>query len=121
LGLKPRFKYEIEPMDLANIRQNGVRSLVVMCFGCRHEVIIDVDQFPGDLLVRFAPCFVCRKAAGAARMSGRIAKSGRRDKTGAMAKLTDNQRAVLQMLTASRRRYSLAAERAASHLKCCRT
>jgi hypothetical protein len=30
-----RFKYDIEPMDLANMRQNGVRSLEVACFGCR--------------------------------------------------------------------------------------
>jgi len=58
----PRFKYEIEPMDLANMRQNGVRSLDVMCFGCRHEMIINVDQFPSDLLVReFGPRMVCTK------------------------------------------------------------
>jgi hypothetical protein len=43
-----RFKYEIETMDLANMRQNGVRSLDVMCHGCRHEVILNVDQYPGD-------------------------------------------------------------------------
>jgi hypothetical protein len=34
----PAVQYTIEPMDLANVRQNGVRSLEVMCFGCRHEV-----------------------------------------------------------------------------------
>jgi hypothetical protein len=44
-------KYKFEPMDLANMRQNGVRSLLVMCHGCRHEVILNVDQYPGDLLV----------------------------------------------------------------------
>jgi hypothetical protein len=50
------FKYEIEPMDLADMRQNGMRSLDVMCHGCRHEVILKVDQYPGDLLVRqFGP------------------------------------------------------------------
>jgi hypothetical protein len=43
-------KYTIEPMDLANMRQNGVRSLDVMCFGCRHEVIINVDQYPGGMV-----------------------------------------------------------------------
>jgi hypothetical protein len=31
-------------MDLANMRQNGVRSLLVMCFGCRHEVIGDPQR-----------------------------------------------------------------------------
>jgi hypothetical protein len=55
-------KYSIEPMDLANMRQNGVRSLDVMCHGCRHEVVINVDQYPGDLLVReFGPRMVCTK------------------------------------------------------------
>jgi hypothetical protein len=39
----------IESMDLTNMRQNGVRSLLVMCRGCRHEVIINVDKYPGDL------------------------------------------------------------------------
>jgi hypothetical protein len=53
-------KSSIEPMDLANMRQNGVRSLDVMCHGCRHEVILNVDQYPGDLLVReFGPRVVC--------------------------------------------------------------
>jgi hypothetical protein len=57
-----RFKYEIEPMDLANMRQNGVRSLDVMCRGCRNEVILNVDQYPDDLLVReFGPRVVCTK------------------------------------------------------------
>jgi hypothetical protein len=42
-------KYKFEPMDLANMRQNGVRSLEVMCHGCRHEVILNVDQYPEDL------------------------------------------------------------------------
>jgi hypothetical protein len=53
-------KYEFEPMDLANMRQNGVRSLDIRCNGCRHEVILNVDQYPGDLLVReFGPRMVC--------------------------------------------------------------
>jgi hypothetical protein len=40
------FKYETEPMELADMRQNGVRSLAVMCHGCRHEVILNVDKYP---------------------------------------------------------------------------
>jgi hypothetical protein len=49
-------------MDLANMRQNGVRSLDIMCHGCRHEVILNVDQYPGDLLVReFGPRMVCTR------------------------------------------------------------
>jgi hypothetical protein len=33
-----------------------------MCHGCRHEVTLNVDQYPSDLLVReFAPRMVCTK------------------------------------------------------------
>ena len=54
--VNPRTDYPIEPMDLANMRQNGDRSLEVACFGCRHEVIANVDKYPGDLLVKeFGP------------------------------------------------------------------
>jgi hypothetical protein len=59
-AVRPPSKYKIEPMDLANIRQNGVRSLLVMCYGCQHEVVINVDQYPGELLVReFGTRMVC--------------------------------------------------------------
>jgi hypothetical protein len=55
-------KYKFEPMDLANMRQNGVRSIEVTCRGCRHAVVINVDSYPGDLLVReFGPRMVCTK------------------------------------------------------------
>jgi hypothetical protein len=45
------FTDPIEPMDLANMRQNGVRSLAVQCPLCRHEVIMNVDHLPGDVTV----------------------------------------------------------------------
>jgi hypothetical protein len=48
---KPRSNEPIEPMDLANMRQNGVRSLAVQCRGCRHEVIMNVDHLAGDVRV----------------------------------------------------------------------
>ena len=32
-----RLNDPIEPMDLANMRENGVRSLDIMCHQCRHE------------------------------------------------------------------------------------
>jgi hypothetical protein len=41
----------IEPMDLANMRRNGVHSLDVRCHNCRHRVIVNVDHLPGDLTV----------------------------------------------------------------------
>ena len=40
-----RFTDPVDPMDLANMRQNGVRSLAVQCHQCRHEVIMNVDNF----------------------------------------------------------------------------
>jgi hypothetical protein len=36
----------IEPMDLANMRENGVRSLAVQCHQCRHRVIVNADHWP---------------------------------------------------------------------------
>jgi hypothetical protein len=46
-----RFTGPIEPMDLANMRQNGVRSVVVQCHQCLHELIMNVDHLPGDVTV----------------------------------------------------------------------
>jgi hypothetical protein len=59
---KPNSNDPIAPIDLANMRQNGVRSLAVQCRGCRHEVIMNVDQFPGDVPVpSLGPKMVCTK------------------------------------------------------------
>jgi hypothetical protein len=44
------------------MRQNGVRSLDVPCFGCRREAVVNVDWCPGELLVKdFSPRMVCTK------------------------------------------------------------
>jgi DNA-directed RNA polymerase subunit RPC12/RpoP len=52
----------IEPMDLANMRANGVRSLDVQCHQCRHRVIVNVDHLSGYLTVpSFGPKIVCTK------------------------------------------------------------
>jgi hypothetical protein len=57
-----RFNDPIEPMDLANMRDNGVRSLSVSCWQCHNEKIINVDHWPGDLTVKsFEPRMVCTK------------------------------------------------------------
>jgi hypothetical protein len=51
-----------EPMTLANMRQNGARSLAVQCHQCRHEVIMNVDHLAGDVTVpSFGPRMVCTK------------------------------------------------------------
>jgi hypothetical protein len=52
----------IVPMDLANMRQNGVRSLAVQCHQCLHEVIMNVDHLPGNVSVpSLGPKMVCTK------------------------------------------------------------
>jgi hypothetical protein len=41
------------PMDLANMREQGVTHLVAFCHNdaCRHQAVIDVSSYPGDTLV----------------------------------------------------------------------
>jgi hypothetical protein len=39
--------------------QKGVRSLDVQCFGCRHDVVVNADKYPGDLLLK--EFMVCTK------------------------------------------------------------
>jgi hypothetical protein len=52
----------IEPMDLANMRENGVRSLDIQCCQCLHQVILNVDHLLGDLTTSsFGPKMVCTK------------------------------------------------------------
>jgi hypothetical protein len=50
----------IEPTDLENTRQNGVRSLDVQCNQCGHRAIVNVDHLPGALTVpSLSPRMVC--------------------------------------------------------------
>lgn len=39
------------PMDLANMRANGARSLIVECRSCRHSASVLVDMLPDEVLV----------------------------------------------------------------------
>lgn len=39
------------PMDLANMRENGVRHLIVQCRSCRHSASVLADMLPDDELV----------------------------------------------------------------------
>jgi hypothetical protein len=52
-GLMARsgFNEPIKPMDLANMRENGVRSLLIWCRNCHHEKIMNVDHLPGNVTV----------------------------------------------------------------------
>jgi hypothetical protein len=38
--------YAITPMTLANMRQNGVRSLLVYCGACPRTILFNVDDYP---------------------------------------------------------------------------
>jgi hypothetical protein len=44
-------RYTGPPMDLANMRENGVRSLLAWCLDCGHEATVNVDHLPGHLPV----------------------------------------------------------------------
>ena len=46
-------KTPLAPMTLGNIRENGVRSLIVHCSNvtCRHEAILSVDAYGDDVSV----------------------------------------------------------------------
>ena len=44
-------KYTGAPMDLANMRRNGVRALSVTCLDCHHDANVNVDDQPAQLSV----------------------------------------------------------------------
>ncbi len=58
-------------MTLGNIRENGVRSLLVTCSNltCRHEKIVDVDAYGDDLFVpSFGPRMRCPTVVAASNL-----------------------------------------------------
>ena len=53
------------PMDLANMRHNGIRGLMVACRSCHVARVVSVDAYDGSLTVpSFGPRMVCQ-ACGA--------------------------------------------------------
>jgi hypothetical protein len=55
-------KYTGPPMDLANMRHNGVRALDVTCLACGHHADVNVDSYAGHLAVpSFAKRMKCSK------------------------------------------------------------
>jgi hypothetical protein len=58
----PHNRYRGPPMTLANMRENGVRSLSITCELCRHEAVMNVDTF-GDAtpVPAFGPRMVCTR------------------------------------------------------------
>ena len=56
----PQARYRGPPMTLANMRENGVRSLSVTCDLCHHEAVMNVDAFSDAVPVpAFGPCMIC--------------------------------------------------------------
>jgi hypothetical protein len=52
--------YRGPPMTLANMRENGVRSLCVTCELCHHEAVMNVEAFGDAVPVpSFDPRMVC--------------------------------------------------------------
>lgn len=52
-------------MDLANMRQNGVRGLAVTCRSCSHEAAVNVDAWPDDMPVpAFQGLMQCTQCGG---------------------------------------------------------
>jgi hypothetical protein len=55
------------PMDLANMRRQGVRSLAVFCLNhaCQHRTVINVDDYPGEVeVLSFGLRMKCSKCGG---------------------------------------------------------
>jgi hypothetical protein len=56
----PTNRYRGPPMDLANMRAQGARSLSVSCELCRHEAVMNVDRFDDATPApAFGPRMVC--------------------------------------------------------------
>jgi hypothetical protein len=78
-----RFTDPIEPMDLANMRQNGVRSLAVSCHLCHHEAIISAAPWPDAVPVPRSGRGWCARGAGSSALTrGRTGRSSRRARNG---------------------------------------
>ena len=55
------------PVTLGNMRQLGVRGLLVLCLNpqCRHEETMSVDDYPDAIeLPSFAPRMACSRCGG---------------------------------------------------------
>jgi hypothetical protein len=58
----PRDGAPIPPMTLANMRANGVRSLIVYCGACHRDAVFDVDRYPDAVpVLAFSPRMVCTR------------------------------------------------------------
>jgi hypothetical protein len=92
-------------LTLANMRENGVRSLSVTCEICHHEALMNVDAFDDSIPVpAFGPRMVCTGCG----IVGTDARPNWTDRTvaakphgSAMERLTDDERRLLELLATS--------------------
>jgi hypothetical protein len=76
----------IEPMDLENMGQNGVRSLWIQYNECRHTTAMNVDHLPGDLTMpSLGPRMVCTKCGTIAAPDSKNQAQKSQDNAGATA------------------------------------
>ena len=68
---KPEATQPGPPMDLQNMRDNGVRSLAVFCLDCHHRATVNVDDYPGHLAVKSFEARMACKCGGRRVDSGR--------------------------------------------------
>jgi hypothetical protein len=68
------------PMDLANMRRQGVRNLIAYCLNdaCRHQAIIDVSSYPGDIEVPWLAARSCAPNAARAAGASTCGRTGKR-------------------------------------------
>jgi hypothetical protein len=56
----PQSRYHGPPIDLRNMRDNGVRSISISCHLCHHTALLNVDAFAETVVVpSFGPRMVC--------------------------------------------------------------
>jgi hypothetical protein len=68
----------IPPMTLANMRENGVRSILATCETCQHEAVLDADQWPAEMPVPdIGLSSGARLAAGGRSRPGRTGAAAR--------------------------------------------
>jgi hypothetical protein len=60
-------------MDLANLRQNGMRSIDAWCLDCHHKAAVNVDDQPAHLTVKSFERRMRRGRCGSRRVDVRPA------------------------------------------------
>ena len=78
-GVPARRNAPPPPMTLANMRENGVRSLSVTCELCHHEAVMNVDAFDDAVPV---PAFGTRMVCTVCGIIGAFARPNWTERSG---------------------------------------